>query len=55
MTHCLGWKKFAYETYSENIGLYMKSQRIPLTEKYICLAIISVNSIYEFSEMYLTA
>ena len=54
MTHCSGWKNFAYETYSENIGHYMKSKQLPFTEKCICLAILSVNSVYKFSGMYLS-
>ena len=34
MTHSFQVRKiFAYETYSENIGLYLKSKQLPLTEK----------------------
>ena len=41
-------------TYSENIGRYMKSKQLPSIEKFICLAILSVNSVHKFSEMYLS-
>ena len=34
------------------IGQYMKSKQLPLIGKLICLAILSVKSIYKFSEMY---
>ena len=54
MTHRLGLKKLSYEKYCENKGLYMKSKQNPLTEKCICLTILSVNLIYKFSEMYLS-
>ena len=37
--------------YSENIGQYMKSKRLPFIEKVICLAILFVNSVHKFSEM----
>ena len=47
-------KNFAHETYSENIGLYIKSKQLPLTEKCICLTILSVNSVYNFSKMHLS-
>ena len=32
----------------------MKSKQLPLTEKSICLTILSVNSVYKFPEMYLS-
>ena len=54
MTHFLVRKHFAYETYSEGIGLYMKSKQLPLIEKCICLTMLSVNSVYKFSEIYLS-
>ena len=44
-------KKFASETYSEKIGLHMKSKQLPLIEKTICLTILSVNPVYKLSEM----
>ena len=47
-------KNFACETYRENIVQYMKSKQLPFTEKFICLAILSVNSVYKISEMYLS-
>ena len=31
----------------------MKSKQLPFIEKFICLAVLSVNSVYKFSEMYL--
>ena len=43
---------FTYETYSENICLYMKSKQPPITEKCICLTILSVILVYNFSEMH---
>ena len=55
MTHDTYVKKnFDYETYSENIGLCAKSKQLPLTEKCTCFTILSVNSVYKFSEMYLS-
>ena len=38
----------------EKIDLYMKSKQLSLIEKCICLTIQSVNSVYKFSEMYLS-
>ena len=38
----------------EKTGQYMKSKQAPFIEKCICLAILSVNSVYKFSEMYLS-
>ena len=32
----------------------MKSKQLPLIEKTICLAILSANSVYKISEMYLS-
>ena len=32
----------------------MKSKQLPFIEKFICLAVLSVNSVYKFSEMYLS-
>ena len=32
----------------------MKSKQLPFIEKYICLAILSINSVCKFSEMYLS-
>ena len=32
----------------------MKSKQLPFIEKFICLAILSVNLVYTFSEMYLS-
>ena len=32
----------------------MKSKPLPFIEKFICLPILSVNSVYKFSEMYLS-
>ena len=40
-----------YETYSESIGLYMESKQLSLIEKFVCLLIMSVNSVYKFSEI----
>ena len=40
---------FTYETYSENICLYMKSKQPPITEK---CTILSVILVYNFSEMH---
>ena len=37
----------------ENIGQCMKSRQLQFSEKLICLAILSFNSVYKFSEMYL--
>ena len=37
-----------------NIGQYMKSKQLLFTEKFICLAILSVNSVYRFSKIYLS-
>ena len=54
MTHCSGQKYFAYETYRENIGQYMKSKQLPFIERFIRLAILPVSSVYKFSEMYLS-
>ena len=54
MTHFLGRKNFPFETYSEGIGLYMKSKQLPVIEKCICLRILSLNSVDKFSEMYLS-
>ena len=42
------------KTYSENVGQYMKLKQLPFIEKFICLAILCVNSVYKFSEMYLS-
>ena len=53
MTYSEIRKNFAYKTYSGNVGLYLKSKQVPLTEKSICLTILSVNSVYKFSEVYL--
>ena len=54
MAHCFGFRKnFAYETNRENLGQYMKSKQLPFIEKVICSAILLVNSVYKFSEMYL--
>ena len=36
------------------MGQYMKSKQLHFIEKFICLAILSVNSVYKFSEMYLS-
>ena len=36
------------------MGLYMKSKLLLLIEKYICLKILSANSVYTFSAMYLS-
>ena len=38
----------------EKAGLYMKSKSLPLIAKYICLTMLSVNSVNKFSEMYLS-
>ena len=35
----------------ENIGQFMKSKQLPFIEKLLRLAILSVNSVYKFSEM----
>ena len=40
--------------YGENIGLYRKSKLLTLIEKCICLTTLSVNSVFKFSEMYLS-
>ena len=32
----------------------MKPKQLPIIEKCICLTILSVNSVYKFSEMYLS-
>ena len=45
---------FTYETYSENTCLYMQSKQPPITEKCICLTILSVILVYNFSEMHLS-
>ena len=36
------------------MGQYMKSKQLPFIEKFIGLAVLSVNSVYKFSEMYLS-
>ena len=36
-----------------NIDLYIKSKQLPLVEKCVCLIILSVNSNYKFSAIYL--
>ena len=38
--------------FSENIGQYMKSKQLSFIGKFVCLAILSANSVYKFSEMY---
>ena len=43
-----------YVGYSENVGLYKESKQLPLIYKCLCLTILFVNSIYKFSEMYLS-
>ena len=51
-------KNFTYERYvhRENVGQFMKSKQLSFIEKFICLAILSVNSVYRFSEcIYLIA
>ena len=54
MTLALVRKNFARETQSESIGHYMKPKQLPFIEKFICLAMLSVNSVFKFSEMYLS-
>ena len=38
----------------KRIGLHLKSKQLPLIEKCISLTLLSVNSVYKFSEMYLS-
>ena len=47
-------KNFAYEMYSENIGPHVKPKQLPFIKKLISLAILSVNSVYKFSELYVS-
>ena len=40
--------------YSENIGPHVKPNQLPFIKKLISLAILSVNSVYIFSELYVS-
>ena len=47
-------KNFVYEMHSENIGPHVKLNQLPFIKKLISLAILSVNSVYKFSELYVS-
>ena len=38
----------------KTLGQYRKPKQLPFIEKFIGLTILSVNSVYKFSEMYLS-
>ena len=54
MTLVLLRKTSSMKRIEKNIGQYMKSKQLLFIENLICLALLSVNLVYKFSEIYLS-